>query len=113
MDDINTLELSGTVGVVKVADALVNKVALSFSLCTKRYFETFGDEKSCEDTWLTCFVFQDRDGKRPVKNGRVHLKGRLRMARYTDYNGGLHMETEVFVTEFLEIEEPIQNNQPD
>lgn len=97
MEYINRVELTGTVGSVKLTRVGENNCA-RISLATERQYMNRSGEKVRETTWHNVTVWQRTgmaDLESIAKGTRLHLNGRLHECRYTGTDGVEHHRFEV------------------
>ena len=89
MEQLNKVELRGTVGSVYVKD-FGNTMCANFSLATNYVFK---DRDGCpviETTWHRVIAWENQeteDAFKLEKGCHVHVLGRLRVQRYTGVDG--------------------------
>lgn len=89
MEQLNKVELIGTVGSVYVKD-FGNTRCANFSVATNHCFK---DSEGCpviETTWHRVIAWENRDTADAFsleKGSQVHVIGRLRIQRYTGADG--------------------------
>jgi single-strand DNA-binding protein len=89
MEQLNRVELRGTVGSVYVKD-FGNTKCVNFSVATNYCFK---DREGCpviETTWHRVIAWENQDTAdafRMKKGNSVHVHGRLRIQRYTGADG--------------------------
>ena len=89
MEQLNRVELRGTVGSVYVKDFGNTKVA-NFSVATNYCYRSSQGEPVIETTWHRIMAWDSTDNAdafRIGKGDRVHVIGRLRVQRYTGTDG--------------------------
>jgi single-strand DNA-binding protein len=97
MEQLNSIELRGTVGSVYVKDFGNTKCA-NFSMATNYAFK---DRDGCpviETTWHRVIAWQEQCPDMDIiqKGAQLHVQGRLRMRRYVDADGNDRDYVEVF-----------------
>jgi single-strand DNA-binding protein len=97
--NINRVELQGTVGSVKVS-TIAGKEFIRFTVATNMAFRDRRGEAVIETTWHTCSA---REGKgicpfgEITKGAAVHLTGRLRASKYVGMDGTERSVVDIFV----------------
>lgn len=88
MENLNRIELKGTVGTVKTYDVGDAKVA-RFSLATSYTFNTRQGEPVVEVTWhnVSAWLSDSLSLEGLAKGAQVHVIGRIRTQRYTAADG--------------------------
>ena len=89
MEQLNKVELIGTVGSVYVKEFGTTKVA-NFSVATNYCYKSSQDEPVIETTWHRVTAWDspyNADAFRIGKRDKVHIIGRLRVQRYTGADG--------------------------
>ncbi|MBR5175455.1 MAG: single-stranded DNA-binding protein [Bacteroidales bacterium] len=89
MEQLNKVELIGTVGSVYVKEFGTTKVA-NFSVATNYCYKSSQGEPVIETTWHRVIAWDGPDTKdafRISKGEQVHVIGRLRIQRYTGADG--------------------------
>lgn len=99
MEQLNRIELRGTVGSVYVKDFGNTKCA-NFSMATNYAFK---DREGCpviETTWHRVIAWQEQCPDMGIiqKGAQLHVQGRLRMRRYVDADGKDRDYVEVFAS---------------
>ena len=95
MEQLNRIELKGTVGSVYVKDFKETKVT-NFSLATNYVYTSKDGTPVIETTWHRVVAW---DCPEIAKGSKVHVIGRLRAQRYTDANGNPQTFYEVIASE--------------
>ena len=109
MEDINRIEIYGTVGCVRVNEISGSKV-VSFSVRTDYGYINTEGYAICESTWHTAVATQG-DAAQPASSdvseiqtgARIRLTGRMRNSRYISADGSEKMFAEIVVQSFLVI----------
>ena len=91
MEQLNRIELKGTVGSVYVKDFKKTKVT-NFSVATNYVCTAKDGTPVIETTWHRVIAW---DCPEITKGSKVHVIGRLRANRYTDANGNQKFVYEV------------------
>ena len=88
MEQLNRVELRGTVGSVYVKDFQSTKCA-NFSLATNYVFKTSQGEPVIETTWHRIIVWQEQCPNLEIiqKGAQLHVIGRIRRQRYVGADG--------------------------
>ena len=89
MEQLNKVELIGTVGSVYVKEFGTAKVA-NFSVATNYCYKSSQGEPVIETTWHRVIAWDSPDNAdafRLSKGDQVHVIGRLRIQRYTGADG--------------------------
>ena len=89
MEQLNKVELIGTVGSVYVKEFGTTKVA-NFSVATNYCYKSSQGEPVIETTWHRVIAWESPDNAdafRIGKGDQVHVIGRLRVQRYTGADG--------------------------
>ena len=95
MEQLNRIELKGTVGSVYVKDFKETKVT-NFSLATNYVYKSANGDPVIETTWHRIVAW---DCPEISKGSQVHVIGRLRATRYADANGNPQTFYEVMASE--------------
>lgn len=100
MEFLNKIELQGIVGNTNtnnVGDTSVTR----FSVCTENSYKSNDGCAVVDCTWHNCIAWASpKNNLSGIKRGAwVHLVGRLRVYRFTSYDGTERTGTEVFVNE--------------
>ena len=99
LEQLNRIELTGTVGSVNLQDTGDVKSA-KFSIATSVAYRSRSGEPVIETTWLYAICFEGKgidDLSGLHKGSIVHLTGRIRNTRYTDAFGNDKSVAEVVV----------------
>ena len=104
MDYINKIELLGNVGQVRT-NTLDAGTVQNFSLYTQKVSQRADGTPICEGTWHNVVAWD----KEKVKQGDVvHVKGRLRVCKYTSSDGTERTYPEVIVSDISIIDSRIE-----
>ncbi len=95
MEQLNRIELKGTVGSVYVKDFKETKVT-NFSIATNYVYTSKDGIPVIETTWHRVVAW---DCPELSKGSKVHVIGRLRAQRFTDANGNPQTFYEVMASE--------------
>lgn len=105
MEQLNKVELTGTVGSVSVQN-IGDRAAVHFSMATNVVYRNNGGEAVCETTWHNVRYFTEKKDSHTISKGSfVHVKGRLRNYRYTGADGADRTGTEVIASSVQVLEE--------
>lgn len=97
MEQLNKVELAGTVGSVNVFEVGDGKVA-RFSLCCDTLYFGANGGIVVESTWVSISAWSHQDGvdiDAIKRGGNVRVEGRLRAIGYTDADGNSRTTYEV------------------
>ena len=95
MEQLNRIELKGTVGSVYVKD-FQNTKCTNFSLATNYSYVSKDGTPVIETTWHRIIAWECPE---ITKGSHVHVIGRLRAQRFTDANGNPQTVYEVMASE--------------
>ena len=108
MEQINRIELRGTVGFVRTQTVNSRRVA-RFSVATNYVYKDRAGEPVIETTWHNVSAWEGRgtqDIGKVEKGSKVHVLGRLRGQRYTDAEGIERYSYEVAAQQLNVIDDP-------
>lgn len=107
MENINKVEIRGTVGNIRVQD-FEDRQAANFSVVTNYMYRGKDNQPKIETFWFNVNAWSGRhmpDDMTSIKKGStVHVTGRMRTREYADSNGEVHKATEVLADK-VEIED--------
>lgn len=101
MEQLNKVELRGTIGSVRTSN-VGGKIVSNFSIATNYIYKAVDGTAIIETTWTNCTAFEsDRVSclDKLERGAKVSLSGRLRNQRYTGSDGTDRTQTDVLVKE--------------
>mgnify|MGYP002626352369 CR=1 FL=1 len=107
MEQLNKVELTGSVGSVRVQN-IGDKVSVHFSLVTNVIYRNPEGEAVCETTWHNVRKLTEKDDPlilKLSKGANAHVLGRLKNYRYTGIDGSDRTGTEVVASSVRVIED--------
>ena len=110
MEQLNKIELRGSVGYVRL-QSISGKKVLHLSVATNYVYKGRSGEPVIETTWHNVSVWESKgmpDFSAVEKGSKVHIIGRLRSQRYTDVDGVERTAYDVLASQFVLIEDQPQ-----
>ena len=112
MEQLNRIEIRGTVGNVKLQTFTENEVAW-FSVATNYAYKDKGGNAVIDTSWHNVVAREGRTVKelrRLEKGAKVYVQGRLRYQKYTTQDGTDRWSSEIVASRlvFIDSEEPMQ-----
>lgn len=108
MENLNRIELTGHVGIVKVQEVGKDSEKVAhFQICTCWYYKN-GKQWVVETDWHNVTAWEGQKGIdfKAIKTGKaVHVVGRLKMNRYVDCENEEHISYEVKASEVKEVKD--------
>lgn len=100
MEQLNKVEILGTVGQVRLNQVGESRVA-NFSVATNYAFKNADGEPVIETTWHACTAWEQAGRLDDIRKGAaIHLFGRIRCRNYTSASGEQRTFTDIVVSKF-------------
>lgn len=102
MENINKIELAGTIGTVRINTVGNNHKVGRFSVATNYTYKAQDGSVICEATWhsVVYWAKHGQDLSEFIKGTKVHVLGRLKQSRYTTVDGEERSSYEVLAHTF-------------
>lgn len=112
MEQLNRIELRGSVGFVRVQNFENTRVA-RFSLATNVAYKDRDGGPVIETTWHNVSAWEGRgikDLDQIEKGAKIYVQGRVRNQKYTGPDGVEHVSSEVLASRvvMIDVNEPLQ-----
>lgn len=110
MENLNQVELRGTVGNVRY-QGNKEKPMVIFSLCTTRAYVGADNNAVIENTWHDVVAFEGRNVQaldKVVKGSKVYVRGRLRNQKFTGSDGKEHYSTDIVANRLVIVDDDVQ-----
>ena len=108
MENINKIELAGTVGSARI-NSVGNRYVGRFSVATNYSYKAQDGSHVIETTWHNVTIWQGKDNpdvSRIEKGSKIQVSGRLRSQKYVDADGVERTSYEVLAYKFELINDP-------